>query len=351
MVKDQSNIVLHVGPGEFTQGGISSVLNFFKNISFWKDFNCFLISTHADGGLSFKVKIYFSAILKFFKYINRVKLVHFHISWHLSLIRDFPFIFFSFVLRKKIILHVHSGFEPIKFSNFYFLYKLCFKLSDKVIFLSESILNEFYYDLGYKYNFLVIPNSIKINSSFSSEKEKHILFLGHIKDSKGIFHLVEAFSKFNKIYPDWKLYIGGSGDLNSLDKLSNIIVDNNLEDSCLYLGWLDYSSKMKYLNSSSIFCLPSLTEGFPMSVLEAWSMKNALICTYVGGLKYYLKDGWNCIIVDFANVDDIFNSLIRLNNSDYLMKYISENGKITFISDFSPDIINRAYLELYSKII
>lgn len=343
-------MILHLGPSKYTNGGISSFLDFAKSLSFWLNFDCVLISSHSDGNCFHKCYIYFLAFLNFFKYIFKCDIVHFHISWYLSLLREFPFFLFAFFLRKKMIIHLHSGFEPIKSSKFYFLYKFLFSISDKCIFLSPAILEEFISDLGFSNKFIFIPNSFRSENIQNSTKNKSILFLGHIKDTKGVFYLLEGFSKFSKIYPDWTLYIGGSGSEFFINKLKQEIIYYQIEHSCVFLGWLNYSKKISFLLNSSIFCLPSFSEGFPMTVLEAWAFKCAVISTNVGGLKSYLLDEENCLIIKERDSNDIYESFLKLVTNSELMVNISSQGFLTYKTYFSSHEINKLYFDLYNEL-
>lgn len=54
--------------------------------------------------------------------------------------------------------------------------------------------------------------------------------------------------------------------------------------------------KAKVFQESSIFCLPSYAEGFPMAVLDAWAYGLPVITTPVGGIPDVAQDGKNMML-------------------------------------------------------
>lgn len=70
-------------------------------------------------------------------------------------------------------------------------------------------------------------------------------------------------------------------------------------------GQIDFEHIVKILDASDIFCLPSDSEGFPTSVLEAVACKCFVITTYRGGAKELLIDEQYGIIMRDNTVESI----------------------------------------------
>jgi glycosyltransferase involved in cell wall biosynthesis len=85
-----------------------------------------------------------------------------------------------------------------------------------------------------------------------------IINVGRMVRAKGQWHLVRAFKYVSDEVQNAHLVILGDGPLrNYLTKLKNEL---GLQDKVIFLGW--HSNPFKYLARSTLFCLPSLWEGF-----------------------------------------------------------------------------------------
>ncbi|MSU02125.1 glycosyltransferase [Tissierella pigra] len=96
-------------------------------------------------------------------------------------------------------------------------------------------------------------------------KEKVVITVGRLNHLKGHWHLIRAFKKINDSNKDIKLVILGEGELR--EYLQSLIDDLNLSNNVFLLGFK--SNPYKYINKSSIFILPSLSEGFPNALAES----------------------------------------------------------------------------------
>lgn len=81
-------------------------------------------------------------------------------------------------------------------------------------------------------------------------------------------------------------------------------------------GQIDFEHIVKILDASDIFCLPSDSEGFPTSVLEAVACKCFVITTYQGGAKELLVDEQYGIIMRDNTVESIQKNLEKVIEDD-----------------------------------
>ena len=81
-------------------------------------------------------------------------------------------------------------------------------------------------------------------------------------------------------------------------------------------GQIDFEHIVKILDASDIFCLPSDSEGFPTSVLEAVACKCFVITTYRGGAKELLIDEQYGIIMRDNTVESIQKNLEKVIEDD-----------------------------------
>ena len=97
--------------------------------------------------------------------------------------------------------------------------------------------------------------------------------------------------------------------------------------------------------NSDIFVLPSLSEGFPLVILEAMASGLPIIATKVGGLPSIIHENENGFIIETKNPEQIAEKTIMLLDNKKLRNHISKNNKLksefydwTFIVDQLEDI-------------
>lgn len=100
------------------------------------------------------------------------------------------------------------------------------------------------------------------------EGHPFLLFLGRLDRVKGLDRLVDAFSRIFEAFPDLYLVLAGP-DYGVRDKLIEQGQSLGIAGRILFPGMLRGREKWSALHQTLCFCLPSLSEGCSMSVLEA----------------------------------------------------------------------------------
>ena len=99
--------------------------------------------------------------------------------------------------------------------------------------------------------------------------KRTILFLGRIHPKKGLDILAKAFAQITRIRKDVCLLIAGPDNDNHKRKIEKILSNENVLDKVVFTGTLTGTKKLAALSGSDVFVLPSHSEGFGMSILEA----------------------------------------------------------------------------------
>jgi glycosyltransferase involved in cell wall biosynthesis len=236
------------------------------------------------------------------------------------------FLISKYIFRKKVIYHMHGGGFQIFFNKSNFLskrlIKFLFAKSDTVICLSQSWIK--YYSENFRTKILVeLPNIIgyPVKGPVNSNGDIiTFLFLGLICKEKGIFDLVNVIAKNKTKYRGRiKLKIGGNGEVN---RLQEIIRENQIEDIVDFLGWITSDKKATVLNNASIYILPSYHEGLPISILESMSYGKPIIASRVGGIPEIVKDRENGLLINPGDLMQIQKSLdYFIENPEFILKY------------------------------
>ena len=343
--------ILVVAPGRKTRGGITSVIKEYEKCHFWKNNNCLWIETYIDKNNSLKIFYFLKGFIKYIFYLPTCRLVHIHLSWSVSAYRKLPFFLFAKLARKKVILHLHSGAEPVIQSKAGCIYRYMFKNADITIFLAEVIrkkIEEHFKICNYK--ILYNPSQIILNNiqEHPADNDLIILFAGTISKQKGTNDLIQAFSKIAPEFPKWKLILAGNGEIEAGKNLAKKL---NITNHVEFSGWVSGDIKEKLFRKASIFCLPSYTEGFPMAVLDAWAYGLPVISTPVGGLQDVLVHGENSLVFQPGDINSLAKHLEELISNESLREILSRASFELSQGPFNIKIISQQLNNIYLSLI
>lgn len=141
----------------------------------------------------------------------------------------------------------------------------------------------------------VIPNAISLpqlgERAPTVGGKKTLLFLGRIHPKKGLRQMIVAFSRLpNSVRTDWQITIAG-WDQNHEQELKELAAELSVEDQLDFVGPKFGDEKVRMYEACDAFILPSLSEGLPMTVLEAWSYAKPTIITPACNLPEGLMNG------------------------------------------------------------
>lgn len=130
-----------------------------------------------------------------------------------------------------------------------------------------------------------------------------------------------------------KLLVVGDGKLK--EELINLAGKFGIKDNVIFSGFRDDISEI--LKIIDIFVLPSLWEGFPVSIMEAMASKKPVIASNVGGIPELVIDGETGILVFSKDVAALKNAILKLINNPQEAKIMGENSRRRIEEYFSLD--------------
>ena len=338
------------GTAENAGGGITSVIRLIKKMPVWDKYNIYWLATQTNERNGFaKLWIAMKAAMIAPFVIWDCKVVHFHIVPGITLLIQLPELFFAKLFRKKIILEIHVGnqLEPYVKDKFF---KWWLKKADLILLLAkrwENYFTEVYSDVQVATD--VLYNACKIEKQIPfEEKKKSILFVGTIHENKAPDLLLKAWAKLKEKYPDWHVTFMGSGNIPYYKKMSEQL---GVAESVKFTGYITGDEKEKCFHDASIYCMCSYMEGFPMTVLEAWSHSIAVITTPVGGLTDAIEEERNCLTFSMGDSQALADQLERLICDEILLRQLCQIGYQYAKDHFSINVINMKLDSIYSRIL
>jgi glycosyltransferase involved in cell wall biosynthesis len=176
-------------------------------------------------------------------------------------------------------------------------------------------------------------------------KKEIVLFLGRLTIQKGAEFFLKAAKKVNDFEPDTKFVIAGTGDM--MPKLISQALDMKISDRVIFTGRLTEDEVKHIYGISSVYVMPSVSEPFGITALEAISAGTPTIASKTAGFSEAFK---NCLRVDFWDTDEMANKIISLLRYDPLHRTLAKEGKRE-IDLFTWDRVADKTIEVYNGVI
>lgn len=214
--------------------------------------------------------------------------------------------------------------------NYYGVSKACCKWSSHFGIKSKGVLYNSI-DIYEMENLMESPVENYKESFHIGEEDIVITFTGRMLIEKGIYELMDAVGSMD-IKKNVVLFMAGDGpESMNMKKRAQSLSSKNIR--IIPLGRIDYPHIAALLKITDIYCLPSVSEGFPTSVLEAAAAKCFVITTYNGGARELIEDG-------------VSGTILKDNNTKGLRKaieYAAEND------NYRQSAVLKAYEKLKNR--
>lgn len=152
-------------------------------------------------------------------------------------------------------------------------------------------------------------------------KDKVVTFLGRITFQKGPEYFIEAAAKVLKRTKGVRFVMAGSGDM--MNRSIRQVARLGISDRFHFTGFLRGAEVQKMFALSDVYIMPSVSEPFGISPLEAMRCGVPSIISFQSGAAEILKYAFK---VDFWNVDAMADAIYALIEYPALAKFASETG-------------------------
>lgn len=340
--------VLVVATSRKTRGGITSVVKAHETGEQWKKYHCRWIQTHRDGNPMRKLWYLFTALAEYAFLLPFYDIVHIHIATAKSAKRKRLFFYPAKWLGKKTIFHFHPSNEKFLFEpKNRKLYRRLFSQADMVLVLSEQWRRWIKDALGLVGRINVLYNPCPVVNRREDIRRRQILFAGTIIPRKGYETLLRGFSQIARNNPSWKVVFAGNGEI---DRARSLAESLGIGGQVEFLGWISGNKKEKVFQESSIYCLASDGEGFPMGLLDAWAYGIPCVVTPVGGIPDIVVNGKNGLVFPVGDSAKLASQLELLMQDAVLREQIVEGSDKYVYGQFCVENINRQLGEIYSAL-
>jgi glycosyltransferase involved in cell wall biosynthesis len=267
-------------------------------------------------------------------------------------------------IRKIPMVRTQHGRTSTKKLSKIWLYEILDKLimrgMDAVVQVNNSALRrEVDHDLAGAKNFIIengIPelrfDSVTAFQSDSVVREfcKDSFVIGTIcrlSEEKGLVNLIAALRILSAQYVNFKVVIIGEGPQRR--PLQAMIDDAGLSSKIMLVGYRN--NAYQYLPNFNVFALPSLTEGLPITILEAMQAEVPIIATRVGGIPEVLGNGRLGILIRPEDPKALADAITHVWSDPIAAVEMGKNARHVAITKYSSRRMAEDYLRVYEMVL
>jgi len=234
---------------------------------------------------------------------------------------------------KPLVIHVHAtDFDRSGGTvnpNVYAIEKQGMDAADKIITVSNLTRNIVIEKYGINpekvitvYN-AVEPYQYEDTTPFiKGFDEKIVTFLGRITTQKGPEYFVEAASQVLQKMNNVRFVMAGSGDM--MNKMIRRAAELKITDKFHFTGFLKGDDVFKMLRMSNVYIMPSVSEPFGISPLEAMQVGVPVIISNQSGVAEILS---NAIKINYWDVDAMAEAIHGILKYPAMSKMLSRYGR------------------------
>ncbi len=245
------------------------------------------------------------------------------------------------------------GLEP----SFLPVMKFSIEKSDGVTAVSRFLKEKTLTNYNVQKDIEVIPNFVDTQLFTRMEKpdarnaiapkgEKVLIHISNFRLVKRVTDVIRIFDLVQKKIPSKLLLVGDGPDRSSCENLSREL---KLEDRVMFLG--KQAELVELLSASDLFLMPSQSESFGLSALEAMSCGVPVVSSSVGGLPELNVHGETGYIAEIGDVERMAKYAIELLTNDTRREMFAKAGRRRAVENFDIEQIVAQYERHYERIL
>ncbi len=252
--------------------------------------------------------------------------------------------------KKPMVLTIHSTeFDRSPINPWEYILKkekIAIDNADEIIAVSSKTKNTLIDRFNANENKInVIHNAIDHKSFYTGKKDKKIvLFLGRLVNQKGPEFFLDIAKKVLD-YEDAKFIVVGDGYM--LPELINKAIDMGIENNVTFTGFISDEEAKRIYSISDVYVMPSISEPFGITALEAMASKACVILSKTSGVSEIVNHAMTC---DFWDIDQMANKIIAILRYPCLKNCMNNNG-LQEIKSISWDNVAKKTIDIYNKVL
>jgi sugar transferase (PEP-CTERM/EpsH1 system associated) len=252
--------------------------------------------------------------------------------------------------------HIHS--EPLKRK----VARRClYHLSDAVFAVSAEVRDYYCRETGFpRERMQVIPNGVDLRridradggarAELGIGAEDFVVgTVARLDATKDTITLARAFARLYRYRRErnLKLLIVGDGDQRAA--IENFVAEQGLSAAVIFTGLRHDASRL--YGAMNVFALSSLSEGMPLTALEAMAAQAPVVATNVGALPELVEEGGTGFLVEPKDDQALAEHLARFYSEPELARRFGEAARRKIEREYSLELMLRRYTDLYLSVV
>ena len=176
-------------------------------------------------------------------------------------------------------------------------------------------------------------------------KEKIVTFLGRITMQKGPEYFVEAAAKVLQKVHNVRFVMAGSGDM--MEKMIDLAAQKDIADRFHFPGFQKGKQVYEMLKASDVYIMPSVSEPFGISPLEAMQMGVPSIISKQSGCAEILN---HVIKIDFWDIDAMADAIYSIISYPAMYNQMHDEG-LAEVDGIQWKKAGKKVIDIYNKIL
>jgi len=213
----------------------------------------------------------------------------------------------------------------------------------------ELLKRDYGFDSTISYNGLDMDDFASIPPRKS--KVPTVLFVGGLEPRKGLEYLIHAMEDVVSQIPNARLTAVAKTGFRGTDEwgwFSTLADRLGLSDSVEFLESVSQEKLLELYSDCDLVALPSKTEGWGLSLMEAMACQKPVVASGVGGVPELVRDGIDGILVEAGDVKGLSRSIVKLLKDPTLARRMGKAGQQRVL-DYSWDATAEVVLGEYER--
>jgi N-acetyl-alpha-D-glucosaminyl L-malate synthase BshA len=189
-----------------------------------------------------------------------------------------------------------------------------------------------------------------LRRSLAPNGERIILHISTFRPIKRITDCIEVVARIRELGgPRLKLIMCGDGPERA--DAQTLAERLGVADCVNFVGKKPQSDILDYLSVADLFLLPSQSESFGLSALEAMACEVPVVATRVGGVPEVVEEGGCGYLFEIGDVNGMAEAAIRVLSDDRERERLGRRGREIAVSSFTTEKIIPQYEALYREVV
>ncbi len=247
------------------------------------------------------------------------------------------------------LVGLEPGFLPVM--------KFSIEKSDGVTAVSRFLKEKTSTNYGIEKDIEVIPNFVdtkkfrRIDAAdfrrhIAPAGEKVLVHVSNFRPLKRVPDVIRIFYEVKKKTPSKLILVGDGPDRSNCERLCREL---DICDDVKFLG--KQSELVQILSAADLFLMPSQSESFGLSALEAMACEVPVVSSSVGGLPELIVHGETGHIAEIGDIDRMARYAIELLTNENKHQLFAQNSRKRAVETFDVEKIVDLYEKYYSKVL